>query len=192
MTRSSAPPAAARPGQLLDDLLAAIDAEVAPAEPVKPAAPAAPHASEQRFVLFRLGQQDFAVPLEHVLEISRPLPITPVPNTPDWLLGVANVRGDIISMVDLTTFFGLGSPEQSSRGRLIVARAADLVVGLIVAEVAGIRPVPRAATTLPSALLEGRVATYLQGVAPLGERLISLLDLERLLLSPDIRQFELV
>src|SRR5262249_10077058 len=108
------------------------------------------------------------------------------------LLGVANVRGDIVSMVHLRSFLGLDSG--AGEGRMMVVRASshDLVTGLIVDQVRGIRSLPEQGIAAPSTPVEDRVAPYLRGVAEADGRLLVLLDLDRLLLSPEMRQFESV
>jgi chemotaxis signal transduction protein len=112
---------------------------------------------------------------------------------PAWVLGVANVRGDIVSLVDLGAFLGLDGLPHGRPGRMVVARARpdELTAGLLVDQVRGIQFVPedRISTASP---VEGPVTPYLRGVAEQGGRLLVFLDLDRLLLSPAMRQFELV
>jgi len=103
---------APEPPLLLDDPLAEVD-------PGKP------------YLQFILAGHDYAVGLTNVLEIGSPAAITPLPHVPEWLLGVSNLRGDILSVVDLRLFFGLprARPETSpkrQRGDGPVASAPDL------------------------------------------------------------------
>jgi purine-binding chemotaxis protein CheW len=178
--------------RLLEDLLASIDGGLrregaaAAAEP-----PPARRDAGEPHVVFSLAGGEYAVPLGNVVEVGRPLPVTPVPNVPDWVLGVANVRGDIVSMVHLRSFLGLprgGEPP----GRLVVARAGrgEMTAGLLVDRVRGIRALPPGGARAPEAAPGDRLAPYLRGVAEADGRLLAVLDLDRLLLSPELRQFE--
>jgi hypothetical protein len=74
-------------------------------------------------VAFTLGGSGCAFPAEYALEVGQIPKITPVPNVPDWLAGVANRRGDILSVVDLRAFLELNKANRSAEGQLIVARA---------------------------------------------------------------------
>jgi uncharacterized repeat protein (TIGR01451 family) len=189
----------------LDDLLAelqrAVALDLAPAS--EGAAPAplalgllgagqAPVAGDElEFVVFTLAGTDYAVPIANLVETSRPLPVTPVPNLPEWVLGVANVRGDIVSLVDLRLFLGLERCERPAQQRLLVVRARgeDMTTGLLVDQVRGLRRLPARNFEALAAPVTDRVGAYLQGLAEHGGRLLAVLDLDRLLLSPEMRQF---
>jgi uncharacterized repeat protein (TIGR01451 family) len=187
-----------RSSHLLEDLLAAIEREdeaVAGPEPLEP-----PHAVPARsargvgrqHVVFTIGEAEYAIPIGNVLEYGHPLSVTPVPNLPEWLLGVANVHGDIISMVDLRLFLGMERLGYDQDSRMLVVRASreDMSVGLIVDRVKGIRVLAEEGISLPTSPVEDRLAPYLRGVTTHRGRLLVLLDLDRLLLSPEMRQFE--
>src|SRR5262249_17419684 len=103
----------------------------------------APQATSQ-YMVFSLADMDYAVPLSHVLEVGRTRPITPVPNLTDWILGVANVHGDIVSMISLRRFLGLPLRDTGPESRLLVVKAnsgPELTTGLIVDRIRGIRSV---------------------------------------------------
>jgi purine-binding chemotaxis protein CheW len=104
--------------------------------------------------------------------------------------GVTNLRGDILSVVDMRMFLGLESTSPHS-GRMLVVRLLneEFATGLLVDAVDRIVAVPRDEITSP-APLEGPLVAYLSGVCLIGERLVAVLDLDRLLRSPDIRQFD--
>jgi purine-binding chemotaxis protein CheW len=184
--------------RLLDQLLAAVDeedkeatsqtqAEIRP-NVVSPA----PGARGSQYVVFSMSDGDYAIPLENVLEYGHPLKVTPVPNVPEWVLGVANVHGDIVSMVDLRLFLGQDPHGFDEDGRLLVVRSRkeDITVGLIVDRVKGIHVVADEHILQPSSRAEDHLATYVRGVASHHGRLIVLLSLDQLLLSSEMRQFE--
>jgi purine-binding chemotaxis protein CheW len=148
---------------------------------------------EEQHVLFELAGAEYAVPIANVIEIGRLLDVTPVPNVPNWVLGVANLRGEVISMVDLRTFLGMDGTSYGQASRMLVARASEenVTTGLIVDRISGIRYLSVDRIVTPGALIEDRIAPYLRGVYEHDGRLLVVLNMERLLLSPDMHQFEL-
>jgi purine-binding chemotaxis protein CheW len=110
---------------------------------------------------------------------------------PAWLCGVTNLRGDIVSVVDLRTFVGL-APYAPATARLLVTRLIDepFTTGLIVDAVDRIVTLHTADIAEPASPLDGPLAPYLTGVCTVGERLVAVLDIDRLLRSAEIRQFD--
>jgi purine-binding chemotaxis protein CheW len=176
-----------RPGTLRDAIVAADRGLAAVvAAPVAPAPAAA-----SRFVLFTIAATQYAVRESYVTELERVPRVTPVPRVPVWLRGVTNLRGDIVSVVDVRVFLGLpGALPPTSR--LLVVRLPDepFTTGLIVDAVDRIVTLHNGDITPPASPLEGPLTPYLDGVCSVGERLVAVLDLDRLLRSPDLRQFE--
>jgi purine-binding chemotaxis protein CheW len=193
-----APRADAEPEEqasLLDDLIATIDMGVEEAfgpgamADLLPAAPVG-EAGEEQHVIFSLAGTEYAAHIGNVTEIGKPLEATPVPNVPDWVLGVVNLRGDIISMVDMRAFLGMEPTGYGQDKRMLVAQArrGELVAGLVVDRVTGIRYLDKARIAEPAAPIEDRVAPYLRGVYEHEGHLLVALDFDRLLLSPEMRQ----
>jgi purine-binding chemotaxis protein CheW len=143
-------------------------------------------------VIFALDGTTYCVSIANVSEIGIPPPVTPLPNVPAWMLGIANLRGDIISVVDLRAFLGLPPPESLRAARMMVVHTRDdeLTAGLVVDDVQHIRTIVGDRFEAPSAPVEGHVATYLRGVCEHEGRLLVALDLERMLASPELRIFD--
>ena len=76
----------------------------------------------EKFVVFFLGDELYAVHAARVAEIVRPLEYTPLPNSPDWLHGIANLRGEIVSVLNLSKICGKASARDSSKSKLIVLK----------------------------------------------------------------------
>ena len=144
-----------------------------------------------RFVLLSLASAQYAVPEAFVTELERVPAITPVPHVPHWMRGVTNMRGDILSVIDLRAFLGL-EPHAPQSARMLVVRLLDepFATGLIVDAVDRIVAVPAAQIAAPASPLDGPLAEFIGGVFHIGERLVAVLDLDRLLRSPEIRQFD--
>jgi purine-binding chemotaxis protein CheW len=189
---------ATSPATLLDRLLA--EEAGAPAGPAAASLLAAATApglfaeAGERYLIFTLADTDYAIDAGQVLEVGPPPRLTPVPNVPEWVLGLANLRGDIVSVVDVRQFLGLGHTSPGPRGRMLMVRARDeeLSTGLLVDQVRGIRRLRREELLGADAVADDRIAPYVQGVCEHGGALLVLLDLDRLLLSAEFRQFELV
>ena len=182
---------------ILDEMVAAIDATIAPEEEsALTLAPAARkpqvRTAEEQLVVFTLGGVDYGVAIANLREVGRLPSVTPVPNVPTWVLGVANIRGDVVSLVDLRAFLGLEPFGRQTSARMLVARdrQEEVTAGLVVDQVKGIRYVTADRINPATSPIEDRVAPYLRGFTEQDGRLLVLLDLNRLLLSPEMRQFE--
>lgn len=176
--------------RLLRDAIAEVDRVHAATETAAPAPVRhAPQAS--RYVLFAIAATQYAVPEAFVTELERVPRMTPVPRVPSWLRGVTNLRGDIVSVVDLRIYLGL-SGVLPPTARLLVVRLLDepFATGLIVDAVDRIVTIQAGDITPPAAPLEGPLTPYLAGVCTVHERLVAVLDIARLLRSADLRQFE--
>ena len=176
---------------MLDDFARAAESNVATPGV---AAPAGVRASgrEHQHVVFTVAGTDYALPLSAVREVGRTPAVTPVPHAPDWLAGVANVRGDVVSVADLRRFFGEPpGPESRDRRVIVVAASArDLTAGLLVDRVRGLRPIPPGEVHPPTAPIRARAAGSMLGVADAGGLPVVVLAPDALLLSPEFRQFE--
>jgi purine-binding chemotaxis protein CheW len=146
----------------------------------------------ERYVLFTLAGSRYAVPVPSILEIGRILPITPVPNVPAWVRGVINLRGEILSVIDFRTFLGLEEAHHGEHSRMLVVKTArdEIMTSLIVDQVMGIAPLSKTRMETPAATPGNKVVPYLDGAYEYEDQVCAVFDLERLLLSPEVRQFE--
>jgi len=175
----------------LADAVSSVDAQLDAAPAPVADAPSAADSRSARFVQFTIESTSYAVSEAFVTELDRVPAITLVPQTPAWLRGVTNLRGDVLSVVDLRVFLGLDATSPHS-GRMLVVRLVDeeFSVGLLVDGVDRIITLDADAIHPPSAPLEGPLAPFLTGLCVAGEQLVTIFDLERLLRSADIRQFD--
>lgn len=208
MTRTDAAAPADPPP--LADLVEEIDRETAAfpeADRTPQAGPEGPEPGRavEPCIRFTLGRLLMALPMAASLEINPLGRVTPLPNLPGWLMGVANLRGEIVSVVDLKAFLGLAPASHGPGGRgrprmLILVRDAETTMGLAVDRVAGLFHLDRRAAVRPSPYREGdpeeKLTEYLEGVLPpdaVGlddeRRLVHLLDIRKLLTSPRMTAF---
>jgi purine-binding chemotaxis protein CheW len=126
----------------LGDLTASIDAAIA-AGPEGLAEPAAPEPTIQRQsrLVFSVAGERFSAPLDRVVRLDRLDRLTPVPNTPAFVLGVTNVRGEIVTALDLRQLLGLRGERRPVDARLVQLRAAGggMTAGVVVDALHGIR-----------------------------------------------------
>ena len=134
-----------------------------------------------QFVVCRIGEEEFAIDVLSVQEINRLVDVTRVPKTPAYVEGVINLRGRIIPVLDLRRRFGLKSVQQTSQTRVVVVSQQSRLVGLVVDSVVEVLNLPKNAIELPPTVGTAIGAEFTLGVGRLEDRLLILLDLNRLL-----------
>ena len=141
---------------------------------------AAVAAEEEQLVVFELAGESYGVDIGAVNTIIRMQRITRVPRAPDFVEGVINLRGSIIPVIDLRKRFELGAFEETKASRVVVVETAAGLIGLIVDAVTETLSLASDAVEPPSSIVTTADSRYLRGVAKLDDRLIILLDLERI------------
>jgi len=134
-----------------------------------------------QLVSFKVGDEEFGVDILKVQEINRMIEITQVPDSPPDVEGVVNLRGKVIPVVDLRKRFGLTSREETIHTRIIVVELTNQTVGFIVDEVKEVLRIPSSVMEPPPDLAVGRNADYIIGIGKLDNRLLTLLDLEKVM-----------
>ena len=148
---------------------------------------------EKQLVVFDLSSEAYGVDIETVREIIRLQDITRVPKTPEFVEGVINLRGKVIPVLDLRKRFSLEVGEQSDENRIVVVDIRGQDIGMVVDAVTEVLRIPANSVEPPSSVIITADSDYLLGIAKLEERLIILLDLERVLSESDMgRVSELV
>lgn len=135
-----------------------------------------------QLVVFQLGTESYGVDIQRAREIVRVPQVTRVPRAPEFIEGIMNLRGTIIPVIDLRRRFGLGrSEERSENARIIVVEMGDQTVGMIVDAVSEVLYLEADQIEPPSPYMTGVDARFITGVGNLGDRLIILIDLEKVL-----------
>lgn len=143
---------------------------------------------ELQIVGFRVGRETFGLPISAVREIVRVPEITGVPNAPDYIEGVINLRGRIIPVVDLRKRFGETLPEPSKKNRIVVVELDSRVVGLMVNSASEVLRIHPSEIEAPHNVFQEGELNYITGVGKLKGRLVILLDLNRILQRGDLQQ----
>lgn len=134
-----------------------------------------------QLVTFRLGDEEFAVDILKVQEIIRMMPITRVPNAPAFVEGVINLRGKVIPVIDMRKRFGMAVTGYNSDTRIEVMDLQGQIVGFVVDAVREVLRIKESTIEPPPAVVAGIGSEYMRGVGKLEERLLILLDLDKLL-----------
>jgi len=132
---------------------------------------------------FHLAQERYAVETRYVQEVHPLKELTPLPCTPPFVLGIVNVRGRILPVLDLKKFFDLPEKGLTDLHRIILVRGNDLELGLLADVIAGVRSIPADSLQPSLPTLTGVRSDYLKGVS--AERLV-VLDLACILADPKI------
>ncbi len=131
-------------------------------------------------VIFRLGQEAFAVEIAMVNEIIRMKDITPVPGALPHIRGLVNLRGQTIPVMDLRARIGLPEVEESGDSRIVVIDFEAGRLGIVVDAVEEVMTFEADAIQPASTLAAGKEQEFVEGVARQGERLVTLIDLQAL------------
>ncbi len=145
---------------------------------------------ERQLVVFQLGGELYGVEISRVHEIIRLQTVTRVPRAPAFVEGVINLRGKVIPVVDLRRRFGLPTAEHTRASRIVVVEIGDQVVGIIVDGVSEVLRVGESTVEPPSPVVAGIDSEYIHGIAKLPDRLVILLDLDRVLARDERRALE--
>lgn len=141
-----------------------------------------------QLVSFNLGDEEFGVDILKVQEINRMVAITRVPNTPAYVEGVINLRGKVIPIIDLRMRFGLDRKQEDKNTRIIVVEISGKIVGFVVDSVSEVLRIPKSVTEPPPPIVAGIEAEYITAVGKLEDRLLILLDLDKILSTEETAQ----
>ncbi len=137
--------------------------------------------TERQLVVFDLAGEVYGVDINSVREIIRMQAVTHVPNAPDFVEGVINLRGRVIPILDLRKRFGLRVSEETRDSRVVVVDIAGQNIGIIVDAVIEVLRLAADAIEPASSLITTEDSYYLEGIAKLDGKLLILLDLDRVL-----------
>jgi purine-binding chemotaxis protein CheW len=145
-----------------------------------------------QLVSFRIGDEEFGVDILKVQEINRMIGITRVPNAPEYVDGVINLRGKVIPIIDLRARFGMGRKEKDKNTRIVVVELDGKIVGFVVDGVSEVLRIPKSVTEPTPQLVTGVATEYITAVGKLEDRLLILLDLDKVLSAQGKKDLDLV
>jgi purine-binding chemotaxis protein CheW len=144
------------------------------------------HGPQLQLVTFDVADEEFAVDILAVHEINRMMPLTRVPQCPREVEGVINLRGRIIPVLDLRARFGLEPKERDEQNRIIVVEVHGKTIGFIVDRVHEVLRIDGGIVDPPPDLVCSLNSDFIAGVGRLDDRLLILLDIDRLFPTEDL------
>jgi purine-binding chemotaxis protein CheW len=145
---------------------------------------------DHQVVGFRVGEETYGVRIGAVREIVRVPEITIVPNAPEAIEGVINLRGKIIPVMDLRKRFGTATVQPDKKNRILVVELDGKLLGVIVSSASEVLKIPPSEIEAPGSVFAEGESSYVTGVGKLKGRLIILLDIARLLRQPEFKKLE--
>jgi purine-binding chemotaxis protein CheW len=141
-----------------------------------------------QLVVFTLDERQYALPLARVQRVVRVVDITPLPKSPDTVLGVINLQGNIIPVLSMRTRFGLPKAEISLSDQIIVADTATRTVGLLVNSVTGVIERTPEEITVTESIVSG--AQYVEGITKTEDGILFIHNVDRFLSAKEEQQLD--
>ncbi len=140
----------------------------------------AEHSGTSQLVSFRLGQEEYGFEITRVREIILMGELTKIPQAPEYIKGVINLRNMVIPIVDLRCRFGLPQTAATEQTRIMVVNVAGKTIGIVVDAVSEVLRIAADQIAPPPATVAGLGREYLTGLVKQGQRLLILLDIDRI------------
>jgi purine-binding chemotaxis protein CheW len=134
-----------------------------------------------RWVTFRLQNEKYGINVMSVREVLKVTEIAPVPGAPDFVLGIINLRGNVVTVVDTHYRFGLPPQKMDDATRIVIVEHQDQVVGIMVDSVAEVLNIAAGAIEVAPNVGNDESAKFIQGVSQQGDELVILIDHQKLL-----------
>ena len=138
-----------------------------------------------QLVSFKIANEEFGVDILNVQEINRMVTITKVPNSPGFVEGIINLRGRVLPVIDLSIKLGMPKKEYDKDTRIVVVDVEGKTIGFLVDSVREVLRIPKSITEAPPEITAGINSEYITAVGKLEDRLLILLDLNKLLVEEE-------
>jgi purine-binding chemotaxis protein CheW len=146
-------------------------------------------------IVFKIGQEEFAIKIEQVKEVTITPEVARMPKTPDFIKGVANIRGDIIAIMDLEERFGIAPASVPLKGNAnqtytLVIEGENYTIGILVKDVPQSLSVPVSKIDKTPGIIQAINVNenFIDGIAKYESRLIVVLDIQKILSMQEIEQ----
>ena len=139
------------------------------------------NADVTQFVNFRIDDRDYAIDIKKIVEIIYYRPATPLPQAPDFIEGVVDLRGTVIPILDLKKRLEMASVRAAAPNHILIMRINDKTIGAVVDEVKQVLRLKESQIQSPQNTVSGSGSKYLRGVTRLDDRLVFILSVDSLL-----------
>ncbi|BCX81601.1 purine-binding chemotaxis protein CheW [Methylomarinovum caldicuralii] len=141
-----------------------------------------------QWVTFRLGEETYGINVMQVQEVLRVSEIAPVPGAPDYVIGIINLRGNVVTVIDTRARFGLPSKEPDDLSRIVIIESNNQVIGILVDSVAEVVELRGDEIEVAPNMGNEESARYIQGVSSRKGELLILVDLNKLLTEEEMAE----
>ena len=145
---------------------------------------------KDRFLTFHLGDEDYAFEIRYVTEIISIQKITEVPDLPEFVKGVINLRGQVIPAIDLRLRFGLPAKDYDDRTCVIITRMNDIPVGVVVDTVNEVMDIPAESIAPPPSVAKGAAHRFVEGLGRVGDTVKIILNAQKLLHGDELEMLD--
>jgi len=129
---------------------------------------------------FKLGEEEYAVDIMQIKEITIPTELTPIPRAPEYILGILSLRGNILPVFDAKKRLGLPARERTNRTRIIIVNHQGEEVGLLVDDITSAARIASSTIEPPPPILKGVEAEYITGVGRVDDRMMIIMKIEEI------------
>ncbi len=143
-------------------------------------------AQKDKFLTFQIAEEEFAIPIGHVIEIVGIQKITEVPDMPDFVKGVINLRGKVIPVMDVRLRFHLPSVAYDDRTCVVVVSVGSTTIGLVVDTVSEVVDIPETNISPPPRFSSATSGRYVSGMGKIGEAVKIIIDIAKLLTDSEL------
>lgn len=148
------------------------------------------NAQDAKYLTFEIGEVEYGLSIKLVTEIIGLQKITTLPDMPNYVRGVVNMRGKVIPLVDVRLRFGYKERDYDERTCIIVTDIKDTAVGLIVDRVKEVLAIPEKQIDPPPKVKKGAESRFVDGLAKVGEKVNILLDIDKILFDNELEMLE--
>lgn len=145
---------------------------------------------DHQYLTFSLADEYYGVDILKVQEIKGFTTVTRIPNTPDYLKGVLNLRGTIVPIVDLRMKFGMGTTDPTPFTVMVVVNVRNRIMGFMVDAVSDVLDLNAKNIQAPPELGSAVDITFVAGIGSSNDRLVTLLDIDRVLTEEEVKLVE--
>lgn len=142
-----------------------------------------------RWVTFQLDGETYGVNVTQVREVLRVTEIAPVPGAPDYVMGIINLRGNVVTVVDTRKRFGLMSTEPTDSSRIVIIEVGGQEIGMMVDSVAEVVDLPVSSIESAPNIGNDDSSRFIQGVTSIEGKLLILVDVIKFLGDEDLSGF---
>lgn len=141
-----------------------------------------------QLVIFHIRDEEFGIPIDEIQEIIKMGNITPIPDAPKFIKGIVNVRGDIVTTIDMKIKFSIPGKQDGNGRHIVIIKQNNNLYGLLVDEVTEVLRIDEKEIKPPPNLVQDIKHDYVKGVVVYDHRLLILLNLEKVLSEGDVHE----